>query len=161
AQMLTTRGMILFLCRNRWREALDTLTEATAIFRAHETSAGFEIDTVALFCCYALYYLGELGELARRVPALVHAAARRGDRYAAVTSSTAFSVVWLMRDAPDEAESQIGEALRSWSALPGAFQMPHMFALAGRCEHAIYRGDPAAALPLVEAARAPLQRSML
>ncbi len=153
--------MIDSFVHNRWREALDVFTEAIAIFCAHEASAGFELDTVGMFCCWALYYLGELGELSRRVPALVEAAMRGGNRYAAVTYRAAFSVAWLLRDAPDEAEREVTEAITSWSTQPGAFQMQHLFALVSRCDLAIYRGEPAAALPLVEAARAPLKRSML
>ena len=160
-QLLTTRGMILFLCHNRWREALGVFSEAIAIYCAHEASAGFELDTVNVFCCWALYYLGELAELARRVPRLVSAATRGGDRYAAVTCRTAFANVALLRDAPDEVDREVEQALASWSLQPGAFQMQHLFGMISRCDAAIYRGDPAPALALVEAARAPLKRSML
>ena len=160
AQLLTTRGMIQFLCHNRWREALAAFTEAIAIFCAHEARHGFELDTVGLFCCWALYYLGELGELGRRVPTLVASAMRGGDRYAAVTYRTAFAVHRLFRDEPAEAEREVDDALASWST-GGAFQMQHLFGMLSRCDAAVYRGEPAAALPLVEASRAPLARSML
>ena len=160
AQLLTTRGMILFLCHNRWREALAAFTEAITIFCAHEARAGFELDTVGIFCCWALYYLGELGELGRRVPTLVASAMRSADRYAAVTYRTAFAVHRLLRDDPDEAERDVEDALASWST-GGVFQMQHLFALLSRCDAAVYRGAPAAVLPLLEAARAPLARSML
>ncbi|HEY7956763.1 MAG TPA: AAA family ATPase [Polyangia bacterium] len=161
AQLMTTRGMIEFLCHNRWRSALESFTTATAIFRAHESTAGFEIDTVGIFCCWALYYLGELGELARRVPGLVHAATRGGDRYAAVTYRAAFPSVWLVRDAPEEAEREVVDAIESWTSQAGVFQLQHLFALTSRCDLAIYRGEPERAQALVEAARRPLSRSML
>ncbi|HMG55543.1 MAG TPA: protein kinase, partial [Kofleriaceae bacterium] len=90
AQLLTTRGFVDFFVHSRFRRALTNFSEAIASYRAVVGRAGFELDTVSMFCCWALYYLGEIGELSRRVPAMAEAAGRNGNRYAAVTLRCAF-----------------------------------------------------------------------
>jgi serine/threonine protein kinase/tetratricopeptide (TPR) repeat protein len=141
AQLITTQGMIDFLCNFRFRRALERLTEATEIYREHERRAGTEINIVQLFICWAQYYLGELGELSRRVPAIVEAAERSGDRFAAVNLRTAFPIVRLVRDVPDEAEADLEDALAIWSSKDD-FQMQHFFVMCAHCDLAMYRGQP-------------------
>ena len=158
-QLMVTQGMIAFLCEGRWREALAILDEAAAIFRAHEAAAGFELDTVAMFCLWALYYLGDLPELCRRVPALVEAAQRGGVRYAAVNLRAAFPAVWLARDQPEQAEREIDAAMAAWPA--DGYHIQHLFALVSRADIALYRGEPAEAAERVRAEWPALRRSLL
>jgi len=161
SQLLTTRGFIDFFVHNRFRRALETLTEAIARYRAVVGRMGFELDTVTLFCCWSLYYMGELGELSRRVPAMAEAAVRNGNRYTAVTLRCAFPVAWLARKGPDEVEDELDSALRSWNMPEGSFQLQHLFALCSRVDLALYRGNPEAATPLIEAAWKPMRRSLI
>ncbi|HJT98129.1 MAG TPA: hypothetical protein VJ696_07415, partial [Rhodanobacteraceae bacterium] len=161
SQLLTTRGFIDFFVHNRFRRALETLTEAIARYRAVVGRMGFELDTVTLFCCWSLYYMGEVGELSRRVPAMAEAAVRNGNRYTAVTLRCAFPVAWLARKAPDEVEAELDSALRSWNMPEGSFQLQHLFALCSRVDLALYRGQPEAATPLIEAAWKPMRRSLI
>jgi hypothetical protein len=104
---------------------------------------GFELDTVSMFETWTLYYLGELGELARRVPAMTEAATRGGNRHTSVTLRCAFPIAWLAKLSPDAIEADVVAALGSWDA-GGAFQLQHMLALCSRVDLAIYRGEPAA-----------------
>jgi eukaryotic-like serine/threonine-protein kinase len=144
AQLMTTRGFIDFFVRSRFRSALDNFTSAIASYRAVVGRAGFELDTVSMFCCWALYYLGEIGELSRRVPAMAEAAARNGNRYTAVTLRCAFPIAWLARFEPDAIEAEIDAALGSWSSAGGGHQLQHLFALSSRIDLALYRGRPEA-----------------
>jgi hypothetical protein len=159
-QLMATQGMIAFLCENRWRDALATFDEAAEIYRAHEAAASFELDTVAMFCLWALYYLGELPELCRRVPALIEAAQRGGVRYAVVNLRAAFPTVWLLRDAPDQAEHEVDAAMAAWPQ-NGTYHIQHLFALCSRVDIALYRGAPDSAAARVREEWPALRRSLL
>jgi hypothetical protein len=141
AQLLTTRGFVDFFVHSRFRGALDNFTDAIASYRAVVGRAGFELDTVSMFCCWSLYYLGEIGELSRRVPAMAEAAARNGNRYTAVTLRCAFPIAWLARLEPDAIEAEIDAALGSWTT-GGGYQLQHLLALASRLDLALYRRRP-------------------
>ncbi len=161
AQLLTTRAMLDMLLHNKWRSAYDQFTEAIALYRAVVGRAGFELDTVSMFCCFDLYYLGEVQELSRRVPAMVQSASRTGNKYTAVTLRCGFPVAWLARLDPDEIEGEIVDALGSWTSPTGSKQMQHMLALCSRLDLAMYRGDPERATPLVDAELRAIRRAML
>jgi eukaryotic-like serine/threonine-protein kinase len=142
AQLTTTRAFIEFFVYNRFRSALEQFTEAIASYRAVVGRAGFELDTVSMFCCWSLYYLGDIGELSRRVPAMVEAAVRNGNRYTAVTLRCAFPVAWLARLEPAQIEAEMESALASWPAPDQSYQLQHMLALCSRVDLALYRGCP-------------------
>ncbi len=161
SQLMTTRGFVDFFVHNRFRRALETLTEAIARYRAVVGRMGFELDTVTLFCCWSLYYMGELGELSRRVPAMAEAAVRNGNRYTAVTLRCAFPVAWLARKEPDEIEAELDDALRSWTTPENPFQLQHLLALCSRIDLALYRGDPERATAHIAAAWKPMRRSLI
>ena len=161
SQLMTTRGLVDFFVHNKFRGALEQLTEAISRYRAVVGRAGFELDTVTLFCCWSLYYMGELAELSRRVPAMAEAAVRNGNRYTAVTLRCAFPVAWLARLEPDAVEAELDEALRSWATPDGSFQLQHLFALCSRIDLALYRGDPEAATAEIAARWKPMRRSLI
>ncbi len=161
SQLMTTRGLIDFFVHNKFRSALDQLTEAIAQFRSSVGRAGFEIDTVNMFCCWSLYYMGELGELSRRVPAMAEAAVRSGNRYTAVTLRCAFPSAWLARLEPADVEEEIDSALRSWPSADGGYQLQHFLALLSRIDLAMYRGRPDEVNDRIAAEWRPLRRSLL
>src|SRR5690348_13522419 len=125
------------------------LTVAIASYRAVVGRAGFELDTVSMFCCWALYYLGEIAELSRRVPAMAEAAARNGNRYSAVTLRCAFPIAWLARFEPDAIEAELDAALGSWSSSDGSYQLQHLLAFASRLDLALYRRRPEDVTPRI------------
>lgn len=161
SQLMTTRGLVDFFVHNRFRSAFEMLTEAIARYRAVVGRMGFELDTVTLFQCWSLYYMGELGELSKRVPAMAEAAVRNGNRYTAVTLRCAFPVAWLARLDPDAVETELDAALASWTVPEGTFQLQHLFGLCSRVDLAMYRGDPEAATPQIAAAWKPMRRSLI
>ncbi|HEY0993309.1 MAG TPA: AAA family ATPase, partial [Kofleriaceae bacterium] len=161
AQLLTTRAFVDFFVHSRFRSALDNFTDAIASYRTVVGRASFELDTVSIFCCWALYYLGEIGELSRRVPAMVEAAARNGNRYTAVTLRCAFPIAWLARFEPDAIEAELDAALGSWTGADGGYQLQHMFALCSRLDLALYRGRPEDATPRIEPEWRKIRRSLV
>jgi serine/threonine protein kinase len=161
SQLLTTRAFVDFFVHNKFRGALDQFNEAIASFRAVVGRAGFELDTVSMFRCFSLYYLGELGELSRVVPAMAEAAKRGGNRYTAVTLQCAFASAWLANAEPGAIEADIDAALASWTSVDGGYQLQHMFALSSRIDLALYRGAPEDATPRIAADLKPIRRSLI
>jgi serine/threonine protein kinase len=161
AQLLTTRGFVEFFIHSRFAAALDHFTRAITSYRAVVGRAGFELDTVSMFCCWSLYYLGEIGELSRRVPAMAEAAARGGNRYTAVTLRCAFPIAWLARAEPDAIEAELDAALGSWAGADGSAQLQHLFALSSRIDLAIYRGRPEDVTARIPEAWKQIRRSLV
>ncbi len=174
SQLMTTRGFVDFFLHNRFRSALEQFTDAIASFRAVVGRAGFELDTVSMFRCFTLYYLGELGELSRVVPAMAEAATRGGNRYTAVTLHCAFPAAWLAHAEPDAIEDALDAALGSWASVDpgsrsqsgagqvrGGYQLQHLLALASRIDLALYRGDPERATPRIAAELKPIRRALV
>lgn len=161
AQLMTTRGFVDLYVHNRFRSAATNFSDAIANFRAVVGRAGFELDTVSMFRCWSLYYLGEIGELSRQVPAMAEAAARSGNRYTAVTLRCAFPIAWLARFEPDAIEAEIDAALRSWTSPDGGYQLQHLFALCSRVDLALYRGTPEALTEQIAREWKPIRRSLI
>lgn len=161
AQLLTTRGFVEFFVHSRFKPALEDFTSAIASYRAVVGRAGFELDTVNMFCCWSLYYLGEIRELSRRVPAMAEAAARGGNRYTAVTLRCAFPIAWLARAEPDEIEAELDAALGSWTSTDGSAQLQHLFGLSSRLDLAIYRGRPEDVTPRIAGDWKQIRRSLV
>ncbi|HSN24811.1 MAG TPA: AAA family ATPase, partial [Kofleriaceae bacterium] len=141
-QLTTTRAFIEFFIHNKFRRASELFTEAIDRHRATSGRAGFELDTVLMFWCWTLYYQGQLGELARRVPAMAEAASRAGNRYTAVTLRCAFPIAWLARVDPEAHEAELDAALASWGMPDGTYQLQHLLAMCSRIDLALYRGRP-------------------
>ena len=161
AQLLTTRGFVDFFVHSRFRLALANFSEAIASYRAVVGRAGFELDTVSMFCCWALYYLGDIGELSRRVPAMAEAAARNGNRYTAVTLRCAFPIAWLARFEPDTIEAELDAAIGSWACTDGSYQLQHLLALASRIDLALYRRRPEDVTARIAAESRLIRRSLV
>ena len=161
SQLMTTKGFVDFFVHNRFRSALTQFNEAIASYRAVVGRAGFELDTVTMFCCLSLYYLGEIGELSRRVPAMAEAAARGGNRYTAVTLRCAFPVAWLATAEPEEIERELDAALGSWNSVDGGYQLQHLFALGSRIDLALYRGCPEDVTARIAADWKPIRRALV
>jgi GNAT superfamily N-acetyltransferase len=160
-QLMTTRGFVDFFVHSRFRSAFTQFSDAIASYRSVVGRAGFELDTVSIFSCWALYYLGEIGELSRRVPAMAEAAARNGNRYTAVTLRCAFSIAWLARFEPDTIEAELDAALGSWSTADGSYQLQHLFALASRLDLALYRRRPEDATSRIAPEWKQIRRSLV
>jgi hypothetical protein len=96
------------------------------------------------FIMDGLLMLGEWREMGRRLPAWREDARRRGDSFAGGFMWVHSYVPCLAADRPDEAEEFIRQAVEEW--IPGGGFGVSYWALYGRCEAALYRGEGRPAL---------------
>jgi hypothetical protein len=124
-----------------WRQAQKELIAAEQQFVALGR-AGWEVDTAQLHQAFTLNYLGELTELAQRVPGWIHEAERRGDQYASVNFRLRLGILWLIRDEPERAAEELRIALASWLPEEKGFCVQHYWGLLGKGDLALYIGAP-------------------
>jgi eukaryotic-like serine/threonine-protein kinase len=131
----------LFL--GRFRAALEKANEAEKVFRERCTGVAWEIDTTQSCSLCALYYLGNLTELAPRMNKLLREAEDRGDRYGGWSVAGRPSIVWLALDDPDTALRINQTVIARWSS--DRFQSQHLFELLASAQIDLYLGRPAEA----------------
>jgi len=131
-------------CVGRFRESLEALDRADVIFRERCTGVPWEHGSVVSFITCDLWLLGDLRELARRVPIYLREAEDRGDRFLITNLSTGFNnAYWLLQDDPDRASSEAETGMGSWSK--EGFHLQHFQDFLARGHITLYRGDGTAA----------------
>ncbi|MFI5297897.1 MAG: serine/threonine-protein kinase PknK [Polyangiales bacterium] len=152
-------GIASFL-QGRWRAALESLEDAESLFRLHCVGVVWELATTQWFTCLAIFQLGDLKELARRVPVLTAEAEARGDLYLMTNLALGYiNQVWLAADRPDVAEREIDEGMARWPR--DAVHLQHYHELVARTNIDLYRGDGEKALARIEARWTPLSRAFV
>ncbi|MBC7817384.1 MAG: AAA family ATPase [Planctomycetaceae bacterium] len=133
-----TRGMIEFL-NGRWAVARKPCEEAENIFRNQCAGLSWELTTAQSFIVFLLYYLGDLAELKRRVPALCREAEDKGDLYA-LTNHLSFGGILLdiTEGRPDAGFAKVDELSRGWSSC--GFHVQHQNLLGSRMQLLQYVG---------------------
>lgn len=124
----------------RFRAALEKGNEAEKQFRERCTGVSWEIDTTQSCSFCAMYYLGQLTQLAPRMNALLREAEDRGDRYGGWTVAGRPSLVWLALDDPDTALRINQTVIDRWSS--ERFQSQHLFELLSSSQIDLYLGRP-------------------
>ena len=142
-----------------WKRALALSEEALAILRDQCVGVTWELNMAQNLVIWALMYLGELGELSRRLPALLASARSSGNLYIATELCTRSNYFWLAADDPDEGERVTIESIGRWSHK--GFHRQHYSAMLARIQTALYRGDAAAAWGLLSELELILRRSYL
>ena len=143
----------------RWRRALSSSEQALTILRDQCVGVTWEINIAQNMLIWALMYLGEFGDVSRRVPALLADARRRGNLYLATEIVTRSNIVWLIADDPDEGEREYTETMARWSQK--GFHRQHYSLRLARVQTALYRADPPTAWRLLVEQEAHLRASML
>lgn len=154
-------GAVHYFSENRWRAALARFDETERMLRAHGRATTWEAAQARHFATECLMYLGEIGILERRVPALRREAERRGDRFVLVNLVMRMSYLSLLHDLPEESDKDVEEVLELWSRDRSAFDVQHYWAVVARCENALYCGEPQAAEQEFATHKSELQRSLL
>jgi serine/threonine protein kinase len=104
------------LLGGRWRDGRRLCDEGDALLRSRCTGVAWEIDTAQMFAMDCLWFLGELRELARRLPLRVAEAQARGDLYASINFRTgAPCLVWVAADEAELARRHVADAMARWS----------------------------------------------
>ncbi|HEY2509447.1 MAG TPA: hypothetical protein VGI39_01200, partial [Polyangiaceae bacterium] len=144
----------------RWREAARALAEAEIFFRDRCVGYTFHLNSARTMLYRSYSFLGELRELAVRVPLVLHQARQQSDDYALVNLEAGPMIVLGL--AEDEAHRTRDDLRRTSQRLPrGAFLVQHYYALCAECQIDLYEGDGAAALGRLDAAWPALRRSLL
>lgn len=157
--MATLADSITATAVGEWRRALASSEQALAMLRDRCVGVTWELNIAQNMVIWALMYLGEFGEVSRRVPALLTDARRRGNLYLATEICTRSNIVWLIADQPDEGEREVNDTIGRWSQK--GFHRQHYSARLARVQTALYRGDSATAWRLMVEQEADLKRSML
>ena len=145
--------------RGHWREAHTLLDSSYARAQHHGHSAGWQ-SNAHVFGCWALNFLGEHGELARRHARLLADAERRGDMYTSVQLRDGLlAIVWLAADRPDEARRHARESMERWPNT--RYLLQHWHQMFGEAEIELYVGDGARAYARIEKDAAALKKSLL
>ncbi len=144
----------------RWKVGHDAAERAEAIFRERCTGASWEIASMRWISLWSLSYLGNLGELSRRIPERLREAKDRGDLYASLCHSIGLAnLVWLAADDPSHARERNREALRAWSQRK--FHVEHWWAMLSERQIDLYQGNGEAAFQGVEEQWPALSGSLL
>jgi hypothetical protein len=107
----------------------------------------------------SLMFLGELTEVARRVPQLLSVALEQGNIFAATDLRTRLNPIWLATDDPDRARDEVIAALTQWPR--EGFHLQHYTALVALAQIELYTGDFEVAWKHMDQQIKPLERSLL
>jgi tetratricopeptide (TPR) repeat protein len=157
---LTTwsRGVDAYLAGN-WRKTAEICERAAEVLRDRCTGATWELTIANRYKLSALLHMGELAEVARRVPSLLSAALEQGNLFGAMDLRTRLNIIWLAADDPDRARAEVIEALKSWPH--EGFHLQHYVSLHALAQIELYTGDAEVAHKHVEGQWRALENSML
>ncbi len=143
-----------------WRGAEAHLRRGVALMRERCAGVPWELDFARHHHASCLWSLGELRELAGRVPALLEDARERGNLHCeTMVRVMSDYLVHLAADAPERARETLRLARERWSQR--GYHVQHYRESAAQVRLALYEGDGARAWRLVEERQAVLRRSGL
>lgn len=126
-----------------FRDSVQQADEAESIFRERCTGVSWEISTTSNYALCSLALLGELGQLAQRVPQRVREAEEHGDLYAGLDPVCRPGIMWLAADDPDAARRAVRQVMDRWS-LQG-FHFQHYLEMFAENQVDLYIGNWASA----------------
>jgi len=159
ASALLHAGACAYLGGGEWKRAARLCSEGEAIFREKVAGSTWAKTTIRRFWLGSLMYLGELAELRRRLAEFLDDARDRGNLYALTDMRARLNLAWLVADEPAEARRQLADAMSSWPT--DGYHVQHFNALLSQVQADLYEGQPAAAVPRIEAVWPALTGSML
>jgi serine/threonine protein kinase len=158
--LATVTSGIAASLEGRWKDAVTLCDRAREMLRERCSGVAWELDTCDLNSFNSLVYMGELREVATRLPAHFKDAAERGDLYKLnflLTHTDCF--VRLAADEPEIARAQAHDGMARWSQQD--FQIQHYWALLTEVDAALYEGDGEKALASITDQWTPMERSLL
>lgn len=112
----------------RWKVARERCEEAERSFRELGGNVTWEAANAQLFSLWSLFYLGDLGVLSRRIPALLLDAQERGNQYVVTSLRCGLAnVARVSADDPAGAKRQVLEEMGRWSHQ--AYHVQHCWSL--------------------------------
>ncbi|HUE84043.1 MAG TPA: protein kinase [Pyrinomonadaceae bacterium] len=143
----------------RWKKAAELCERASEILRDQCTGVAWELAMARRFMLSSLLYMGEVGEVARRVPILLATALDQGNVFAATDLRTRLNLIWLAADDPDRGRAEVMEALKAWPH--EGFHLQHYSAMLAFAQIELYTGDAEVAWKHIQGQWKLLRGSML
>lgn len=156
---LLALGVTAYL-QGRWSECLNLCDQAETHLRERCTGVAWELGTAQGFGAYALFFMGELAELARRWPAISRSIRDRGDLYVLShlgTFTTPF--LQLADDDPVSARRELLSVMRHWAR--HGFRVHDINGRGRQVEIALYTGRGSEAWRRIMRFWPDLQKSLL
>ncbi len=142
-----------------WKRAAELCESSAEVLRDRCTGVTWELGLAERFTLSSLLYLGDIAEVARRVPPLLTAALEQGNLFAATDLRTRMNLIWLARDDPDRARAEVIEALKIWP-LEG-FHLQHYSSMLALAQIELYTDDAEVAWKHVKGQWEALKGSLL
>jgi hypothetical protein len=144
----------------RWRAAMEWQKKADETLRRECTGAAWQLATINIVMCDALFRLGEWGELFDRYQSMVADARARGDLFLEIYLRIKFGALGhLAENDADGAERELHAAVERWTK--GQFNLLHFWELYQATECDLYRGAPDRAFERLEANASDVRKSAL
>ena len=159
ALVLAARGKARLFC-GRFRAAVQGCAEAERLLREKCVAVQAELTSTRTFGLLALAWLGEYAEVNARLPALLEACQKRGDRHAEATLGAGVqSLAYLLSERVSEAQHALARAELGLSM--ERLELPQYFCRLARATLALHQGDSVRATELADQLRKDLGRSPL
>ncbi|HUS28107.1 MAG TPA: protein kinase [Kofleriaceae bacterium] len=143
-----------------FRIAADRARTSVRRLREDCTGVSWEVGGVEVQEAWALFYLGELGRLARMVDAAVEHARVRGNRFDAANFGTGLpALAWAVVDRTAQGRTEVEHAIAAWSQR--GFHLQHYYSLLALASFDLYDGDTVAARSRIARVWPSLERSHL
>ncbi|HZS41896.1 MAG TPA: AAA family ATPase [Polyangia bacterium] len=144
----------------RFKRGVELVREAQKMFRADCSGVEWELCSLQLFELWALWFLGEPAELARRVDEGLREAEQRGDLFAGTDLREGIpNLRWLVHDDPDGARRESERATKWWAQ--SGFHAQHYYFAFAQAQLDLYLGDGEAAHARMSGAWPKLVESQL
>ncbi|HJQ38386.1 MAG TPA: hypothetical protein VKB93_14710, partial [Thermoanaerobaculia bacterium] len=143
----------------RFRDALQKVEEAEAIFREKCTGATWEINTTVNYVLSSLTYLGEMAQLAQRVPQRLREAEEHGDLYAGIDPVCRPGIVYLALDEPEAGHRALRQVMDRWTM--HGFHLQHYLDMLAENQIDLYNGSWASAWRRIEERWPKMKASLL
>ncbi len=140
--LTAVRGLCAYFA-GAWREAVQHLDSAEETLR-HCQGVVCELWSTRAVTIWSRFFLGDWGEMTRRVQSGLKDARERGNAYGMAGMCSPFGVAaWLGQDEPAEARRALREVTSTWSV--EGFQIQHYWFLMAGSFIQLYEGDGAGA----------------
>jgi hypothetical protein len=145
--------------RGQWKRGAQLCERAAEILRDQCTGVAWELGTAQRFMLSSRLHLGEVGEVARRVPTLLTTALDQGNIFFATDLRTRMNLIWLAADDPVRARREVTEALKAWPH--EGFHVQHYNEMLALTQLELYSGGEDIAWQYLRARWTALRKSML
>lgn len=146
--------------QGQWPVARELCEQARQTLREQCTRVAWQIDTAEFYTLLSSFYLGDMRDIARRLPALLKEARERDALYAETILRTRIGfLACLTADDVAGAETAVRQGMQRWSHK--GFHNQHYYEMVASAETQLYAGHGADAWAAVERKWRDLRRTLL